>query len=224
MKFASMLLSEVPEEEEDGELDLSALLGGGSPVPTYWPGMPAFYGPDNRAVLIAGEITEEVANTVIAQMQQLQADDPDSPIRVYVNTVGGDAASGFALYDWMRCLRNPIIGIAYGRCSSAGLPILMGADYRVSTPRCRFFYHEVVGGMGVTSTKELEEASKNYTWYQETMKSILMERCKKVNKTSWKKHFEGKTSFHFGPDFALEVGIIHDRLEEIKKKVTIPKE
>lgn len=221
MKFASILLSETPEEEED--IDLSALFGG-SPTPGFWPGAPAFYGSDTRAVLIGGEITEEVANSVIAQMQQLHAEDPDAPIRVYVNTIGGDATSAFALYDWMRCLSNPIIGIAYGRCSSAGLPILMGADLRLCTPRCRFFYHEVVGGMGVSSNAELAEATKNYTWHQETMKAILMERCKKVNKTSWRKHFEGKTSFYFGPDFALEMGIVHDHLEEIKKKVSLVQE
>lgn len=223
MKFASILLNETPEEEEEiaGEL-LSTLFG--SAAPGFWPGVPAFYGPENRAVLIAGDISEQVANSVIAQMQQLQAEDSEAPIRVYVNTIGGDAASGFALYDWMRCLSNPIIGITYGRCSSAGLPILMGADLRLSTPRCRFFYHEVIGGMGVSSGAELDEATRNYTWYQETMKAILMERCKKINKTSWKKHFAGKTSFHFGADFALEMGIIHDKLEEIKKKVTITKE
>jgi ATP-dependent Clp endopeptidase proteolytic subunit ClpP len=221
MKFASMLLNETPEEEEE-ELDLSSLFGGQQPT-AWWPGMPAYYGQESRSVLIAGEIDEQVANSVIAQMQQLQADDLESPVRVYVNTLGGDAASAFALYDWMRCLAVPIISIAYGRCSSAGLPILMGGDFRLATPRCRFFYHEVVGGYGVTSTKELEEAAGNYTWYQETMEEILTTRAK-INKRNWKKHFAGKTSFYFGSDFALEMGIIHDKLEEINKKVTISKE
>jgi len=221
MKLTSILSNDTPEEMEDGDV-LSALFG--STSPGFWPGVPSFYGVENRAVLIAGEINEVVANSVIAQLQQLQAEDPEAPIRVYVNTVGGDAASGFALYDWMRCLSTPIVGIAYGRCSSAGLPIFMGADLRFSTPRCRFFYHEVVGGMGVASSAELEEASQNYTWCQETMKDILMTRCKKINKTSWKKHFAGKTSFHFGTKFALEMGIIHDQLIEIKKKVTLEKE
>lgn len=223
MKFASTLLDETPEAETEEEIDLSALFGG-SPTPGFWPGAPAFYGQDTRAVLISGEISEQVANSVIAQMQQLQVDDPDAPIRVYVNTVGGDATNAFAIYDWMRCLSNPIIGIAYGRCSSAGLPILMGADLRIATPRCRFFYHEVVGGMGVTSSKELEEAAGNYTWHQETMKAILIERAKGINKRTWKKFFEGKTSFFFGTEFALEMGIVHDKLEEIKKKVTLAKE
>lgn len=219
MKLQSLLLARIEEEEEEEELDLDQLLV--SQIPGFWPGAPAFYGSDTRAVLISGEITEEVANSVIAQMQQLQTDNPEAPIRVYVNTIGGCAASAFALYDWMRCLSNPIIGIAYGRCSSAGLPILMGADLRIATPRCRFFYHEVVSGMGVSSIAESEEAIKNYQWYQETMKSILMERAKKVNKSTWKKHFHGKTSFFFDTTFALEMGIVHDQLEEITKKVTL---
>ena len=219
MKFANMLRMSAEEEEED--LDLSALFGA-TPQPVYYPGVPAFYGIESRAVLIAGDIDETVANTVIAQMQQLHVEAPGEPIRVYVNTLGGDAASAFALYDWMRCLDNPVIGIAYGRCSSAGLPILMGADLRLASPRCRFFYHEVVGGYGVSSVKEIEEASKNYLWYQETMREILTTRAK-INKTKWRKHFEGKTSFYFGPAFAKEMGIIHDTLEEQKKKVKLVK-
>lgn len=220
MKFAKVVLNEIEGEGE--AIDFSELLST-APQPGFWPGTPAFYGQDNRAVLIAGEIDEEIANSVIAQMQQLQVDSPEEPIKVYVNTLGGDAASAFALYDWMRCLSTPIIGITYGRCSSAGLPILMGADLRLSTPRTRFFYHEVVGGYGVSSTAELDEASRNYTWYQDTMKQILVSRAK-INKTNWKKYFEGKTSLYFGPDFALEIGIIHDTLEEIPKKITLVKE
>ena len=174
-------------------------------------------------MLIAGEITEEVANSVIAQLQLLQLDDQKELIRVYVNTVGGDADSAFALYDWMRCLSNPIVGIAYGRCSSAGLPILMGADYRISTPRCRFFYHECVAGFAASSVLELESAAENYIWHQEQMQSILKERAK-INKTNWRKHFQGRTSFFFDSQFALQMGIVHDVLEEVKKKVTFPKE
>jgi ATP-dependent Clp protease protease subunit len=220
MKLTSIMLS--GESEEDDEMiDLASLLGSQKQV--YYPGVPAFYGPDTRSVLIAGDICEVVANTVISQMQQLQLESPGEPIKVYVNTVGGDAASAFALYDWMRCLETPVIGIAYGRCSSAGLPILMGADLRFAAPRCRFFYHEVVGGYGVNSVAEIEEASKNYLWYQQTMKDILVTRAK-INKTKWKKNFEGKTSFFFDTDFAIEMGIIHDKLEEQTKRVKLAKE
>lgn len=218
MKLTSLKLSMKAKEEEESEeeIDLAGLLS--ATDPTFYPGVPTFYGTKTRSVLICGDIDETVANTVIGQMQQLQYDAPEEPIRVYVNTLGGDAASAFAMFDWMRCLDTPVIGIAYGRCSSAGLPILMGADYRIASPRCRFFYHEVVGGYGVSSVAEIEEASKNYLWYQQTMKEILVTRAK-INKTKWKKHFEGKTSFFFDPEFALEMGIIHDTIDEIKKTI-----
>lgn len=219
MKFPKTALSAEMNDEED--VDLSALFGG-QETTVWFPGVPTFYGPDNRAILIAGEINEHVANTVISQMQQLHINSQEETISIYVNTVGGDAASAFAIYDWMRCLNAPIVGIAYGRCSSAGLPILMGADLRLATPRCRFFYHEVIGGYLINSMAEREEVSKNYTWYQENMKDILIKRTK-INKTIWKKHFAGKTSFYFDSDFALEMGIIHDQIEEINKKIKLTK-
>lgn len=227
MKFASIMLEETPEEQEptpEEEAAFASLMAQMGNTGTVWaPGVAAFHGPENRSVLICGDITEAVGNTVISQMLHLNQDDPDTPIRVYVNTLGGDAAMGFALYDFMRCLPMPVIGITYGRCSSAGLPILMGADLRLAAPSTRFFYHEVMYGGSSSSRAEAQEARENYDWYQDRMRDILRTRAK-INKTKWKKHFLGKTSFHFGIAEAIELGIIHDQLDEQKKKLKVVKE
>ena len=207
---------EEDDDEDEESISLADIMG----QATWFPGVPAFYGAENRSVLIAGPITENVANTVISQLMQLQSNDPQAPIKVLVNTLGGDAASGFALYDWMRCLTTPVISIAYGRCSSAGLPILMGGDFRLATPRTRFFYHEVIYGAGVSSHAEADDHRANYSWYQEEMEQILWQRTS-MNKTQWKRNFQGKTSFHFSSSLALELGIIHDLLEENDKRIQI---
>lgn len=229
MKFAEVLVkdqlilnSDILEEDENEEreaiegLSLVDMMGPG----TWAPGVPAFHGQEARSVLIGGAITEVVANTVISQMMQLQADSDSAPIRVFVNTIGGDAAAGFALYDWMRCLTMPVMAIAYGRCSSAGLPILMGGDLRLAAPRTRFFYHEVIYGVETSSSVEANDHTNNREWYQEEMEQILWQRTT-MTKTQWKKYFAGKTSYHFGPDIALETGIIHDTLDEIEKKFIV---
>jgi len=207
----SMILNKSEEAEAEAEIEGLELVS--SEVSTWYPGVPAFYGPSSRAVLIAGQIDDNVVNSVISQMLELQADDPEAPIRVFVNTVGGDASGGFALYDWMRCLTTPVIGITYGLCSSAGLPILMGADLRLATPRTRFFYHEVVYGGSYSSREESADHMANYDWYQTQMEEILQERAK-INKTQWKKLFQNKTSWHFEAEQALALEIVHDLIEQ----------
>jgi ATP-dependent protease ClpP protease subunit len=202
-------------------INLEDLLG--SEQSGFWPGQPAFYGVDSRSLLISGEITEEIANAFIAQLQALEAEDSKQPVKVYINTVGGEVVNAFAIYDWMRCSPLPIIGIVYGNCSSAGLPIFLGTDFRVATPRAKFFYHEVVGGWSVSSVKELGEAADYYKWCQETMRSILRERAK-INLKSWDKYFKDKTCFYFDTDFAMQMGIVHDKLKELDKKITLAKD
>lgn len=204
------------EEQEgtEGGLEGLSLLTSSQ---VWAPGVPAFHGAESRSVLICGEIDETVANTVSSQLMELNAESSEEPAFVYINTVGGDVNQGLALYDWMRCLPMPIIGVAYGRCASAGLFILMGADIRASTPNCRFFYHEVVQGAMVNSREESQQTNESYIYYQDKMMSILRERAK-INKRTWTKHFEGKTNFSFTPEEAKEFGFVHKIMTHAKKK------
>ena len=72
----------------------------------------------DRIVMLNGEITDEVANSVVAQLLFLAAQDSKADINLYINSPGGSVTAGFAIYDTMRCLNNLCwYGCFYGSIS-----------------------------------------------------------------------------------------------------------
>ncbi|BBM85031.1 ClpP family protease [Candidatus Uabimicrobium amorphum] len=97
-----------------------------------------------RVIMISEEITDKLARAVTAQCLLMQEDDKDAPITVYVNSPGGSADSGFAIYDILRFVTPPIHMICSGICASAAVLIYMAAekDKRFSLPNSRFLLHQ----------------------------------------------------------------------------------
>lgn len=102
-----------------------------------------------RTVLVTGEIDQELAERVIAQLLILDAESRD-PIRVIVTSNGGHVESGLAVYDVMRFIESKIIGIGAGWVASIAVPILFGAgrEHRFALPNTRFLLHQPSGGAG----------------------------------------------------------------------------
>lgn len=102
-----------------------------------------------RTVLVNGEIDQEAAETIIAQLLVLDAESHE-PIRVIVTSQGGHVDSGFAIRDIMQFVESEIIAIGAGWVASIAVPILFGAkkERRYSLPNTRFLLHQPVGGTG----------------------------------------------------------------------------
>ncbi len=102
-----------------------------------------------RTILVSGQVDQELAERVIAQLLVLDAESQD-PIRVFVTSQGGHVDSGYAIYDTMRFVRSKIISIGAGWVASIAVPILLGAgkDSRYSLPNTRFLIHQPSGGAG----------------------------------------------------------------------------
>ncbi|MFT7617086.1 MAG: ATP-dependent Clp protease protease subunit [Planctomycetota bacterium] len=98
----------------------------------------------SRTIIASKGVDDELATSVIAQLLVLEQDDPDKPITVIVNSPGGSADSGFAIYDAMRFVKCPIRSIVMGLCASAGVMIFLGGDEgsRFATPTARFLLHQ----------------------------------------------------------------------------------
>ena len=102
-----------------------------------------------RTILINGEVDQEMAERVMAQLLVLDAESKD-PIRVIVTSQGGHVDSGFAIYDMMRFIAPEIIAVGAGWVASIAVPILFGADKknRFALPNTRFLIHQPSGGAG----------------------------------------------------------------------------
>lgn len=201
------------EDEDEGAPGISIL-----PADSHWgPDTLTFYGPESRAILISGPITQEQANCVISQMLELTSDSTEEPIFVYINTDGGEMVAGLAIYDMMRITPCPVVTLVVGACHSAGLFILQGGDRRGATPHASFFYHEPIGFNQAHNERASSDNNDTYKHLRSCMDTILQTRSK-ISKTVWKRDFEGRTAYTFDTTKALEYKLIDEVINYAKPK------
>ena len=102
----------------------------------------------DRIVFISGEVNDEMANAVCAQLLFLQSQDPKKEISIYVNSSGGSVTAGLAIYDTMQFVKCPIATYCIGQAASMGAVLLAAgtAGKRHSLPNARIMIHQPWGG------------------------------------------------------------------------------
>ncbi len=100
-----------------------------------------------RTILISEEVSPRLTERVLTQLLWLDSQSQD-PIRLYINTPGGSADDGFAIYDAIRFVRAPVVNICLGLNASAGTIILLGTprERRLALPNARIMIHQPSGG------------------------------------------------------------------------------
>ena len=113
-----------------------------------------------RIIFLGTPIDDAVANLVMAQMLHLESEDPDKDINLYINSPGGDVASGFAVYDTMQYIKPDITTICMGQAASfAAFLLLAGAKgKRFMLPHARVLLHQPHGG---TQGQAVEKITKD---------------------------------------------------------------
>ncbi|MBN2583108.1 MAG: ATP-dependent Clp endopeptidase proteolytic subunit ClpP [Planctomycetes bacterium] len=108
----------------------------------------------DRIIFIGGEIEDDMANLVIAQMLFLQNEDPDADIHMYINSPGGVVTSGLAIYDTMQFITAPVATYCLGQAASmAAVLLAAGAkEKRFVLTNSRIMIHQPLGGARGTAT------------------------------------------------------------------------
>lgn len=101
---------------------------------------------DERAVFINGEINDEMASAVVAELLFLEAAAPDKPISLYINSPGGAVTAGLAIYDTMRHVRCRVHTLCVGQACSMAAVLLAAGDDRSVLPSARIMIHQPSGG------------------------------------------------------------------------------
>ena len=101
-----------------------------------------------RIICVHGEVTDQMASVVTAQLLFLEAEDPDSPLYMYINSPGGSVTAGMAMYDTMRYIRPDVHTIAMGQAASMGSLLLAGGakGCRSALPNATIMLHQPSGG------------------------------------------------------------------------------
>jgi ATP-dependent Clp protease, protease subunit len=102
-----------------------------------------------RVVFLGGELTDEVANVVVAQLLFLEAEEPEKDIALYINAPGGDMIALFAIYDAMQAVRSDVATWCLGQAASGAAVLLAAGAHgkRHALPSSRILLHQPHGGM-----------------------------------------------------------------------------
>lgn len=101
-----------------------------------------------RIIFLTGQVTDGIANSVIAQMLFLASVDPKKDIQLYINTPGGSVTAGLAIYDTMQYVKCPVATICFGLAGSMGAVLLAAGEKgkRFALPNSEILLHQVAGG------------------------------------------------------------------------------
>jgi len=108
----------------------------------------------NRIIFLTGEVRDDMANMVCAQLLLLSAEDPKADIHLYINSPGGSVTAGMAVYDTMQYIKNDVVTVGMGIAASMGQFLLTAGTKgkRYATPHARILMHQPLGGIGGTAT------------------------------------------------------------------------
>lgn len=103
---------------------------------------------EDRVIFLAGEVTDELANTIVAQLIYLESKDPTKDISLYINSPGGSVTAGLAIYDTMKYIRCDVSTICIGMAASMGAFLLASGTKgkRYALPNSEIMIHQVLGG------------------------------------------------------------------------------
>lgn len=101
-----------------------------------------------RIIFLGTPVDDAVADSIVAQLLFLDAEDPEKDVQLYINSPGGSVTAGFAIYDTMQQIRPDVVTICFGLAASMGAFLLAGgaAGKRLSLPSSRIMIHQPLGG------------------------------------------------------------------------------
>jgi ATP-dependent Clp protease, protease subunit len=125
----------------------------------------------DRVILLEGEVHDQMANLIVAQLLYLESENPDKDINLYINSPGGSVTAGMAIYDAMQFIKPDVVTIVMGQaCSMGSLLAQAGAKgKRMILPNARHMIHQPSGGARGQATdmeiqvREILEMKKNLT-------------------------------------------------------------
>ena len=108
----------------------------------------------DRVVFLRGEVNQEMANSIVAQLLFLEMEDPEAEISMYINSPGGSVTDGMAIYDTMRYIRPKVRTVCLGMAASMGAFLLMAGEpgMRYALPNSEVMIHQPSGGASGQAT------------------------------------------------------------------------
>ena len=165
-----------------------------------------------RIIFLGQEVTDALANRIVAYMLYLDSDDPNKPIYLYINSPGGSVTAGLAIYDTMQYIKADVITICLGLAASMGSFLLSAGTKgkRLALPNSRIMIHQPMGGTRGQAT-DIEIEAKEILRVRSELNNMLAERTgqylDKIEKDT-------DRDYYMSAEEAKEYGLIDQVIEE----------
>ena len=168
----------------------------------------------DRIVFLGTPIDDAVANLVMAQLLHLESEDPDKDIHLYINSPGGDVASGFAVYDTMQFIKPDVSTICMGQAASFAAFLLLAGTKgkRFALPHARVLLHQPHGG-AQGQTSDIEIQAKEFLRYRKLLDELIAQH---TGQPAEKVHTDTDRDYIMTAEQAKEYGVIDDVISSRK--------
>ena len=138
----------------------------------------------DRIVFVGGEIDDDSANAVVAQLLFLQAQDPEKEVSMYINSPGGSVTAGLAILDTMKMVKCPVATYCVGQAASMGAILLASGakGRRFALPHARIMVHQPWGG-AQGKASDIEITAREILRLKDVLNGILAEATGKAPET-----------------------------------------
>ena len=169
-----------------------------------------------RIIWLGGEVRDENANAICAQLLLLAAEDPDRDIYLYINSPGGSVTAGMAIYDTMQYIKPDVVTVGMGLAASMGQFLLTSGapGKRYITPHTRVLLHQPLGGAGGSAT----EIRINADLILGMKKELAAITASRTGKTVEQVEADGDRDHWFTAQEALEYGFV-DRVIDSPQEI-----
>ncbi|CUV65623.1 proteolytic subunit of ClpA-ClpP and ClpX-ClpP ATP-dependent serine proteases [Sulfurovum sp. enrichment culture clone C5] len=160
----------------------------------------------DRIVMLSGEVNDQVASSIVAQLLFLEAQDPDKDIYFYINSPGGVVTSGLSMFDTMNYIKPDIVTICIGQAASMGAFLLASGTKgkRYALPNARIMIHQPSGGAQGQST-DIQIQAKEIQRLKDTLNEIL---SKQTGRTKKQVEADTERDNFMSADEAVKYGLI----------------
>ena len=162
----------------------------------------------DRIVFLSGEIDDDTANLVVAQMLFLEMENPDADISLYINSPGGSVTAGMAIYDTMNYIKCNVRTVVIGMAASMGAFLLMAGEKgkRLALPNAEVMIHQPLGGAQGQATDVAIRAE----WLMRTKTKMIRMMSEMSGQDPEKVKQDCERDYFMTAQEALEYGIIDE--------------
>lgn len=127
-----------------------------------------------RIMFLGTQVDDDVADSLVAQLLFLDAEDPEKDIQLYINSPGGSVTAGMAIYDTIQQIRPNVVTICYGLAASMGAFLLTAGTRgkRMSLPNSRIMIHQPLGGAQGQAV-DIEIQAKEILYHKRKLNELL---------------------------------------------------